>query len=149
VVIFVCDVNFIISIGVLMMKMILLASVLLGLGGCAQFPTQIDPNALIQKGEIRHMSRSEVVSAVNECITSDMRPVITKTSTYYNGVFVPNIPVDVTCEISKKTLGEDSFRPQQARGYPVQQTTVIYPPSQNSTGAMAHIVRPLPTDDQQ
>lgn len=65
--------------------------------GCASKP-QI---AKVPDFEVHAMSRSEVVSAINECETNDMRPFVEYLSqkTEFGKVLVP---VNVHCNPSKK-----------------------------------------------
>jgi hypothetical protein len=87
------------------MKKLLIVLPLVALVGCAssqpQSQTKVETYPTVPDFEVRMMSRTEVVQAVSECESNDMKPYVEYISqkTAYGRVMVP---VNVHCQVLKK-----------------------------------------------
>lgn len=85
------------------MKKLLIVLPLVALVGCASQPQPVAKVEFptVPEFDVRMMTRSEVVTAVNECETNDMKPFVEYISqkTAYGRVMVP---VNVHCSPMKK-----------------------------------------------
>ena len=83
------------------MKKLLIVLPLISLVGCASSQPQKAEIATVPEFDVRMMTRSEVVTAVNECETNEMKPFVEYISqkTAYGRVMVP---VNVHCAPMKK-----------------------------------------------
>ena len=75
------------------MKYLLLLAPL-ALVGCSSFEP---PNATLETDKtVFHMTRSQVILAINECESANTRPVVIEARRKINGV-TTTVPVEVTC----------------------------------------------------
>jgi len=61
-------------------------------------------SAAVQEKEITHMTRQEVINAVQECEGSGMRPVVVYALDTFKHVNV-SVPVDVQCSVISHATG--------------------------------------------
>ena len=64
------------------------------LGACS---SMTPPNAKLETDStVYHMTRSQVINAINECESANTRPIVVEARRKINGV-TTTVPVEVTC----------------------------------------------------
>ena len=78
------------------MKKLCVMAVLCTLTACSSEPEVPNVELVLEKQKLDKMSRMEVIAAIDDCRSAELRPILIYSKVKINGQLTP-VPVDVTC----------------------------------------------------